>query len=202
MRYTPSRGVKPCKSVTKTITGAACLSAEYHMQRYVDSPAMAIPRSFHRVAVVPAASSILRITRQMNGSYQTSPPTKHALGCEHLPHGSVTYCSTWMIDMALRTIQFDAVKPKKIALVANKMVARCRGLLNDASRYTFSPPERGIMVPNSNQMNNPQKDRANPRTQSIIDAPTDPTVLRIEDGVEKIPVPMMWPTLVMLGYQV
>lgn len=51
------------------------------------------------------------------------------------------------------------------------------------------------MVPNSNQMNRPQKDSTKPRTQSIMDAPTDPTDLRIDDGVEKMPVPMMWPTL-------
>lgn len=51
------------------------------------------------------------------------------------------------------------------------------------------------MVPNSSQMNKPQNERTNPSTQSISDAPTEPTPLRIEDGVEKMPVPMMRPTI-------
>lgn len=44
-------------------------------------------------------------------------------------------------------------------------------------------------------MNNPQNDNTKPRTQSINDAPTEPTEPRIEDGVENTPVPMMRPTL-------
>jgi hypothetical protein len=51
------------------------------------------------------------------------------------------------------------------------------------------------MVPNSSQMKSPQSDNARPRTQSIRDAPTDPTDSRMDDGVENIPVPMMQPTL-------
>ena len=51
------------------------------------------------------------------------------------------------------------------------------------------------MVPYSNHINNPQKESKNPRAQSIKDAPTEPTEERIEEGVEKIPVPMIRPTL-------
>jgi hypothetical protein len=75
-------------------------------------------------------------------------------------------------------------------------VTRCFGWRYTASRYTFSPPDRGNMVPNSSQTKSPQSERTKPMTQSIRDAPTDPTELRIDDGVENIPVPMMAPTLV------
>ena len=50
-------------------------------------------------------------------------------------------------------------------------------------------------MPNSSQMKSPQKERTKPSTQSMSDAPTDPTDPRIEEGVEKMPVPMMRPTL-------
>ena len=52
------------------------------------------------------------------------------------------------------------------------------------------------MVPNSSQTKSPQSERAKPKTQSIRDAPTDPTKPRMNDGVENIPVPMIAPTLV------
>ena len=52
------------------------------------------------------------------------------------------------------------------------------------------------MVPSSSQTKSPQNERANPRTQSIKDAPIDPTDSRMDDGVENIPVPMIAPTLV------
>ena len=52
------------------------------------------------------------------------------------------------------------------------------------------------MVPNSSQIKSPQSERAKPKTQSIRDAPTDPTKPRMDDGVENMPVPMMAPTLV------
>lgn len=64
-----------------------------------------------------------------------------------------------------------------------------------ASRYTFSPPERGNIVPSSSQTQSPANDRASPRIQSISEAPTECTDERIDEGVEKIPVPMIRPTL-------
>lgn len=87
------------------------------------------------------------------------------------------------------------VKPNKIALVAKIMVAKYLGFLYTASKYTFSPPERGNIVPYSSHTKRPQKDKTRPRTQSIREAPMEFTEVRIEDGVEKIPVPMMRPTL-------
>jgi len=87
-------------------------------------------------------------------------------------------------------------KLRKIALAAKTTVARYFGRWYTASRYTFSPPERGNMVPNSSQMKSPHTESAKPRTQSIRDAPTDPTDSRMDDGVENIPVPMIMPTLV------
>lgn len=82
-----------------------------------------------------------------------------------------------------------------IALAAKRTVARWLGRLYIASRYTFSPPLRGNIVPSSSQMNNPQNESANPRTHSIIEAPTEPTDPKIDEGVEKMPVPMIRPTL-------
>ena len=75
-------------------------------------------------------------------------------------------------------------------------VTRCFGRRYTASRYTFSPPDRGNIVPNSSQTKSPQSERAKPITQSVRDAPTDPTKPRMDDGVENIPVPMMAPRLV------
>ena len=74
-------------------------------------------------------------------------------------------------------------------------VARFFGRRYMASRYTFSPPERGIIVPSSSQTKRPQNESTSPRTQSISDAPTDPTDRRMDEGVENIPVPMILPTL-------
>jgi hypothetical protein len=51
------------------------------------------------------------------------------------------------------------------------------------------------MVPNSSHVKSPQNEREKPATQSNKDAPTDPTELRIVDGVEKIPVPIIRPML-------
>ena len=87
------------------------------------------------------------------------------------------------------------MNPNKIAFMANITVARNLGFVYTASRYTFSPPERGIIVPNSSQMKRPQKDSTNPRSQSIREAPTELTEESIDDGVEKIPVPIIRPTL-------
>ena len=88
-----------------------------------------------------------------------------------------------------------AVNPNKIAFMAKITVARNLGFLYTTSRYTFSPPERGNMVPSSSQTKRPQKDSTNPRIQSMRDAPTELTDESIEDGVEKIPVPIIRPTL-------
>lgn len=50
-------------------------------------------------------------------------------------------------------------------------------------------------MPYSSQTKSPQKDSMNPSVQSIKDAPTEWTEPRIEEGVEKMPVPMIRPTL-------
>jgi hypothetical protein len=96
------------------------------------------------------------------------------------------------------TIQFPDEKVRMIACAAKITVARCLGRRYTASRYTFSPPERGNMVPNSSQINSPQNESAKPSTQSIRDAPTDLTDPRMDDGVENIPVPMILPMLLTL----
>jgi hypothetical protein len=93
------------------------------------------------------------------------------------------------------TIQFPAVNPRTMAFTANTTVARYFGRRYTASRYTFSPPERGNIVPNSSQMKSPQNESKKPATQSKRDAPTEPTEPRILDGVENIPVPIMRPIL-------
>ena len=93
-------------------------------------------------------------------------------------------------------MQPDAVNPNKIAFMAKITVAKNLGFLYTASKYTFSPPERGYMVPNSSQTNRPQKDRTKPRTQSMREAPTEWTEESIDEGVEKIPLPITEPTLV------
>jgi len=94
------------------------------------------------------------------------------------------------------TIQLGDEKLRITTYTAKITVTRCFGRRYTASRYTFSPPDRGNMVPNSSQTKSPQRERAKPMTQSIRDAPTDPTRPRMDDGVENIPVPMMAPTLV------
>jgi len=93
------------------------------------------------------------------------------------------------------TIQLLAEKPRMMALAEKITVARYFGRRYTASRYTFSPPERGNMVPNSSHIKSPQNDRKKQATQSNKDAPTDPTDLRMVDGVEKIPVPIIRPML-------
>jgi hypothetical protein len=92
------------------------------------------------------------------------------------------------------TIQFGE-KPRMMAFAKKITVARYLGRRYTASRYTFSPPERGNMVPNSSHIKSPQNERKKPATQSNKDAPTDPTDPRIVDGVEKIPVPTIQPML-------
>lgn len=93
------------------------------------------------------------------------------------------------------TIQLLAENPRIMALAAKITVARCFGRRYTASRYTFSPPERGNIVPNSSQIKSPQKESKKPATQSNRDAPTDPTDPRMVDGVENIPVPIIRPML-------
>lgn len=88
-----------------------------------------------------------------------------------------------------------AVNPSSIAFAANTTVANALGLVYTASRYTFSPPERGNIVPSSSQTNKPQKERTNPSAHRRSEAPTECTEVRIEEGVEKMPVPIMRPTL-------
>lgn len=92
-------------------------------------------------------------------------------------------------------MQPEALEPSTIAFAAKRIVTRYLGFLYTDSRYVFSPPERGSMVPNSSQIKSPQNDRTNPRAQSISEAPTEPTDPRMDEGVEKIPVPMIVPTL-------
>jgi hypothetical protein len=94
------------------------------------------------------------------------------------------------------TIQLGDEMLRITIYTAKITVMRCFGRRYTASRYTFSPPDRGNMVPNSSQTKSPQSERAKPMTQSIRDAPTEPTEPRMNDGVENIPVPMMAPTLV------
>lgn len=93
------------------------------------------------------------------------------------------------------TIHPLAVNPSNIALLAKMTVASAFGFLYTASRYTFSPPDRGNIVPYSSQTKSPQNDSTKPSVQSIRDAPTECTEPRIEEGVEKMPVPMIRPTL-------
>jgi hypothetical protein len=93
------------------------------------------------------------------------------------------------------TIQLLAEKPRMMAVAEKITVARYFGRRYTASRYTFSPRERGNMAPNSSHIKSPQNERKKPATQSNKDAPTDPTDLRIVDGVEKIPVPIIRPML-------
>ena len=97
--------------------------------------------------------------------------------------------------MLENTTDPPAEDANKTAFAANTTVASTFVFLCTASKYTFSPPERGNIVPSSSQTNKPQKDRANPRAQRSKDAPTEWTDVRIEDGVENIPVPIMLPTL-------
>tara|TARA_R110002060_G_scaffold19578_7_gene26787 strand:- start:452 stop:601 length:150 start_codon:yes stop_codon:yes gene_type:complete len=47
-----------------------------------------------------------------------------------------------------------------------------------------SPPLRGIAVPKSKYTARPQKEMAEPMIHSERDAPTEPTELNIEEGME------------------
>lgn len=51
------------------------------------------------------------------------------------------------------------------------------------------------MHPNSSHTQRPANDNASPRTHSINAAPTLPTLFVMDDGVEKMPVPIIRPTL-------
>lgn len=51
------------------------------------------------------------------------------------------------------------------------------------------------MHPNSSHTQSPANDSASPSTHNSNAAPTLPTPLVMDDGVEKMPVPMMRPTL-------
>ncbi len=58
MTYTPSRGVNPCRNVTKKITGDHSVDVGVR-DRDVNLPPRAIPRTTHRVASCPAAIRML-----------------------------------------------------------------------------------------------------------------------------------------------
>jgi hypothetical protein len=92
-------------------------------------------------------------------------------------------------------MQLADVKPRMMAFAANMTIARYFGRRYTASRYTFSPPERGNIVPNSSQIKSPQNERRKPATQSNRDAPTEPTDSRMLEGVENMPVPIIRPML-------
>ena len=51
------------------------------------------------------------------------------------------------------------------------------------------------MQPNSIHTQRPENERAAPSTHSMRAAPTLPTLLVMEEGVAKIPEPMIFPTL-------
>ena len=94
-----------------------------------------------------------------------------------------------------------AVNPSRIASAANMTVTRYLGFLYIASRYTFSPPDRGYVVPSSSQIMRPQNESKAPSAHRNSEAPTEPTDLRIDDGVEKMPVPMICPILIAMVRQ-
>lgn len=122
---------------------------------------------------------------------------RYRLRSKDLPIGSAPILVIRLADTEAKelTIHPDAVNPNSIACIEKITVARYLGFRYTASRYTFSPPDLGNIEPNSSHMNSPQKERMKPRIQSMREAPTEPTELRIDEGVEKMPVPMMRPTL-------
>jgi len=97
-------------------------------------------------------------------------------------------------EWRIHTMHPAAVKPKKIALVAKIMVAKY-GFLYTAFEYTFFPPERRNIVPYSSHTKRPQNDSRKPRNHNTREAPMEPTELRMEEGVENIPVSIIRPTL-------
>jgi hypothetical protein len=189
MRYTPSLGANPCRMVVKTITNV------YELYEPVFREERQLYTSNGYTAYHPAIS-------------RTSCGNKYAYWvCQTFSLGEILIHTSERKPAASRikndiyapgkglTIQLLAEKPRMMALAAKITVARCLGRRYTASRYTFSPPERGNMVPNSSQMKSPQNESKNPATQSNRDAPTDPTDPRMVDGVENIPVPIIRPML-------
>ena len=153
---------------------------------------MAIPRSAQRSTVWFAATRMLRKSKRKTHIKRCA---SQSLTCWQRPTHDAIVSYRSMDGVQTLTMQPAAVKPNKMAFIAKIMVAKNLGFLYTASRYTFSPPERGNMVPNSSQIKSPQKERKKPRTQSMREAPTDWTEDSIDDGVEKIPVPIIRPTL-------
>lgn len=107
-----------------------------------------------------------------------------------------------------------AVNPSRKALLAKIQVAKNFGRGYMVSKYTFSPPERGHVVPISIHTRSPpvrkiakiiycvgdficdsQSERRKPSAQSNKLAPMEPTPPNIELGVLKIPVPIIRPIL-------
>lgn len=152
-------------------------------------PPMAIPRTTQRSAECPAETSML------NGSVRLSSLVENLIHTsERRPAASRMKNGIYALGKGL-TIQLLAEKPRMMALAAKITVARYFGRRYTASRYTFSPPERGNMVPSSSHIKSPQNESKKPAIQSNRDAPTDPTDPRMVDGVENIPVPIIRPML-------
>ena len=190
----PTLGVNPCRIVTKTITIKISRKGNVR-QSWLNIPPMAIPRSTQGLGL-----AVWFAATRMLGKCEYKARKKR-YRCGMLTYWQRPTSEVKLIislvngDWQELTIHPAAVNPNKIAFMANITVARNLGFVYTASRYTFSPPERGIMVPNSSQMKRPQNDSTNPRTQSMREAPTELTEESIDDGVEKIPVPIIRPTL-------
>lgn len=135
---------------------------------------MAMPRSAHSVTVLFAATKMF--------DAKTMQPEAVA---------SIRLC---LFSLAVQRLILP-VKPRAIAWTAKTVVINIFGRRYAASRYTFSPPLRGIMQANSSQTQSPDTDSRSPSTHRSIEAPKDPTPLTIEEGVEKIPVPIIRPIL-------
>ena len=152
-------------------------------------PPIAIPRTTQRSAECPAETSMLiEFVRPCSSRVGVFIHTSERRPVENMKNDK------YALGKRL-TIQLLAENPRTIALAEKITVARYFGRRYTASRYTFSPPERGNMVPNSSHIKSPQNERKKPATQRNKDAPTDPTDPRIVDGVENIPVPIIRPIL-------
>ena len=186
IKYTPSLGVNPCRMVAKTITNIyEPISRKERNFAYLQWLYRVPPSDQQNVLQKRVClMSLLEFALIVKIPIHTS---------ERRPAASRMKNGIYALGKEL-TIQLLAERPRTIALAAKITVARCCTRRYTASRYTFSPPERGNMVPNSSQIKSPQESK-NPATQSNRDAPTDPTDSRMVDGVENIPVPIIRPIL-------
>lgn len=100
------------------------------------------------------------------------------------------YCAVSFYPL-LVAVRNSPVNPRKITWTANTVVTSIRGFGYAASKYTFSPPLRGMREPSSIHIKRPQYARIRPATQSAKAAPALPTLSAMADGVEKIAVPIM-----------